>query len=163
MSSKALSLIAKIKFKKNEAAKQIIDEVGANMPLPDGSPIIYATLYDNNEIFDYIIDQDIDVNALYENDYSPLMAAARNGNLHMLAKLLKKDVDVNLRDKHGNTALFEAIFFNTNNLPLIQLLLDKGADPNIKNYSGIDPYEFVVQIGVEETVNLLENYMKIKI
>lgn len=61
--------------------------------------------------------------------------AAQAGDNAEIEKLLKKGVDVNARDKNGETPLYEAA---TNGYTeIVELLISKGADVNAKDNDGI--------------------------
>lgn len=56
--------------------------------------------------------------------------------------LLELGAEVNVQDGNGNTPLSEAIFkYNGDDDFLIKLLLNYGADPEIKNYHGVSARE----------------------
>lgn len=66
---------------------------------------------------------------------APIHDAAQAGDKAKIEKLLKKGVDVNARDKNGETALYEAA---TNGYTeIVELLVSKGADVNAKDNDGI--------------------------
>ena len=76
------------------------------------------------------------------NDYmghKPLLSvAAAGGSAEVVALLLKRGADVNLRSKgFGKTALFGAAAFG--HLEVATLLLDAGSDPNAADDSGERP------------------------
>lgn len=58
-------------------------------------------------------------------------AAAPKNSLEIAKLLIDKGALINAQDKLGYTPLHEAIY--TNNIPTIQLLLDKGANPALKH------------------------------
>lgn len=63
-----------------------------------------------------------------------LILAARKGNVDLVAEILKKKPSLDVKNSSGNTALHEAV-----NPVITKLLLDAGANPNIKNNSGDTP------------------------
>lgn len=63
-----------------------------------------------------------------------LIYAARNGNLDLIKKCLKKGADVNYQDHRGETALICAA--RKNEAEICQFLLDAGADIGLINSRG---------------------------
>lgn len=62
------------------------------------------------------------------------ISAARDGEIEAVKKFLDEGMDVNAKNKSGNTALMEAC--GTGQEDVISLLLDKGADAKAKNNIG---------------------------
>ena len=60
---------------------------------------------------------------------------AEDGSIINVIDMINMNVNVNYQDRNGYTALIKASH-NFINLPLIKLLLDSGADPNIENIYG---------------------------
>lgn len=60
----------------------------------------------------------------------PVVVAARNGNLDMVAELIRAGADVNGHDGTGFSALTLAAL--SGDAKLSELLLDHGADPNLR-------------------------------
>ncbi|HLK60331.1 MAG TPA: ankyrin repeat domain-containing protein [Chthonomonadaceae bacterium] len=65
---------------------------------------------------------------------TPLMAAAINGDPHLLQLLIDKGADVNSKDKSGNTALLYAA--RNGSADAVQLLIAHHADVNVRNEQG---------------------------
>ena len=123
------------------------------------------------------------VNVLNANGESPLMLAAIKGDLDMVAALIKKDADVNktgwtplhyaaskghlaimnlLLENHayidaespnGTTPLMMAAQYGTG--PAVQLLLDAGADPLLKNQQGLTAIDFARRASRTESIDLI--------
>ncbi len=66
-----------------------------------------------------------------ELDGASLIQATREGNLAKVKSALAAGVDVNSTTDYGATALFFAC--DRGNLEIVEVLLDNGADPNIKD------------------------------
>ncbi|KAI8633880.1 ankyrin repeat-containing domain protein [Xylariaceae sp. FL1651] len=78
-----------------------------------------------------LLDNKVDINATDESGMSPLLRACANADFELAECLLDfSNPDVNLTDKRGYTPLYEAA--RMKNTPLIKLLLDRGADANIR-------------------------------
>lgn len=100
-----------------------------------------------------------DVNArCASNGWTPLMAAANSewSHPHVLLPILNAGADPNLRaTKNGRTALHLAID-PLMNKPLVELLLDKGANPALADNSGVTPITQARLLGFEETAKAME-------
>ena len=63
---------------------------------------------------------------------TPLMFAILGGHTAIVKLFIKNEANVNLTDKHGQSALFPAC--EKNYLKIVQLLLQAGANPNLQRY-----------------------------
>ena len=101
------------------------------------SPLAIA--YDNNqfEIADFLASNGAEFNE-YEIVESPLIYASKFGNLERVKQYISEGIDVNVRDSDNKTSLMHAldkISENNNYNFIVNLLIDKGADINLK-YEG---------------------------
>lgn len=133
----------------------------------------------NVDIADYILNlPDIDKikNLIFLTDFirdSPLIIACSNTNVSSIKFLLEQyrnlNIDfVNHQNNFGNSALYIACHnacHNSNhkeNLEIIKLLLDNGANTNIKNNQGDTPLTLICQYSnnsiITEIINLLIKY-----
>ncbi|MGA2093145.1 MAG: ankyrin repeat domain-containing protein [Sedimentisphaerales bacterium] len=67
--------------------------------------------------------------------------------------MLGKGIEVNTRDRRGETALTMAV--QNGNIEIVRLLLEKGADANVKNTDGITALIIAAGEGHTEIVKLL--------
>jgi ankyrin repeat protein len=77
-----------------------------------------------------------DIVELFKN-VSALVDAATKGNNEMLKELIDKGIPVNGLDQFGNSALQAACYGGK--IDAVKLLLEKGANPNIKKADGETP------------------------
>lgn len=73
---------------------------------------------------------------LIDPEVTPLMRAAKDGDVRLLEELLAGRADPNIQDQHGWTALMHASFMRRDNALVIRTLIRSGANPNIKDREG---------------------------
>jgi ankyrin repeat protein len=102
----------------------------------------------------------------YSNRYgevtaTPLNASLAERQVEISDYLFRVGVDVNAQDDHWGTALHVAV--QTGQLAVIKMLLDKGADPNVKNHKGFTPLELaLLQWENDEAIELLTPLSNLK-
>ena len=133
------------------------------------TPLHFAARQGHIDVVKTLLDNGVEVNQIKPGDHtSPLLIAIINGHFDLAAMLLERGADPNLASDNGVTPLYAAInvqwapkalypqpraYLNQklSYLDFMQMLLDKGADPNVRLrrkvwYSG---YNFD-QSGVDE-------------
>jgi uncharacterized protein len=122
---------------------------GRRAPTPGSmSPLQYAARDGRLDTVKILLAAGADINQVEANDISPLITAITNNHPDVATYLIERGADIKKVDWYGRTALFAAVetrnmdvdngppFENGINrtpfVPLIQLLLDKGADPNAR-------------------------------
>jgi ankyrin repeat protein len=122
---------------------------GRRAPTPGGmTPVQYAARDGRLDTLKVLVAAGADINQVEANGITPLITAISNNHPEAATFLIEQGADIKKTDWYGRTALFTAV--ETRNmdvdngppfengitrapfLPLIQLLLDKGADPNVR-------------------------------
>lgn len=126
--------------------------------IPKKKPRPGVDFYGRKELHNAVIDRDVpkvqslvasgaDVNASDDNGWTPLHFAVQEGIFATVALLLDAGAHVDPQDSHGNTPLFKALFgFDGKDGSIIEVLLKKGANPDIKNKSDVSPYDFAQRV-----------------
>src|SRR6185503_10049396 len=78
----------------------------------------------SEQIFRLFIDKGVKVPA------QAIITASAGQNLAVLNELLSRNADIKAKDTDGNTALHYATWGSETPVEVIQILLEKGADPN---------------------------------
>ena len=86
---------------------------------------------------DELIESGLDVNQPDDNGWSPLHFAVQENNFDAVVKLIKHGADVSRCNSHGNNVLWVAVMNSQTKSPIIDLLLENGADPFFKNKSDV--------------------------
>ncbi|MCC8153386.1 MAG: ankyrin repeat domain-containing protein, partial [Tannerellaceae bacterium] len=86
-----------------------------------------------------------------------LFRAVKSDQPESVTALLKRGIEVNLRDWCGDTPLIKSIRYSCS-LRLIECLLEYGADPYIKNLDGNDAFTYAEE--KEDILHLLNRYAK---
>lgn len=82
-----------------------------------------------------------------------LWRVAESGDVHELAAILSRGVNVNARNEHGMTALMRAA--RSGHAPVVRELLEHGADPNIARNDKFTALALAAFFGHTETVRVL--------
>ena len=80
----------------------------------------------------YIEQEGVSPNALDDNAYSPLHAAASWNHPEILTYLVEKGGDINITDDDGETPLFVV-----ENVSMARLIVELGGNPNHRNQEGM--------------------------
>ena len=96
-----------------------------------------------------------------ETKITNLMIVSSQGKLGRVQVYLPTIKNINADDKNGNTALIYAVYtrnrvINNNRLKIIKLLIQRGADPTIKNNDGVTSLELGNRSGNTEVINSLQ-------
>jgi ankyrin repeat protein len=81
--------------------------------------------------------------------------AVRGGDLDDLRSVIDK-YDVNQLDSDGNRPIHIAVTLDKSDI--LKLLLEKKADPNLKNSQNETAYDLAVKLGKEEMKTILQQY-----
>ena len=79
---------------------------------------------------------------------------------NLIDRLLEKDIDLNLKNKYANQALWCAVMNAKVPLEVIGKLLEKGGDPHHKNRAGRSAYDMVKVFNIPELNEMFEPYIK---
>jgi len=120
----------------NESVKKILSETG--IEATDGylrTALILATLHKNEDLLSWLIEQGANVNHQDRNGDSALHFAGQEKNEAAAKLLLKAGADLNVVDIHGNAPLWRAVFNARDDLRIVNLYVQGGA-----NLDGLDKY-----------------------
>ncbi len=114
-----------------------------------------AIAYRRPRLARLLVERGIDVNHQDHNGQTPLHFLASHPDLDLASRVLAAGGDPNRLDRHGNGALWAAVFSARGEYGFVELLLRHGADPRLRNRAGRSPLDFATQIGDKALVNLL--------
>lgn len=86
---------------------------------------------------------------LFKND---LLEATKDNNIITVKKLIK-NVNIDYKDKNHKTAIFYAI--ENQNLELVKLLVECGANLNMRDDRGLMPIHYAIIVDNIEIINYL--------
>jgi uncharacterized protein len=138
--------------------KALVEDLNADARLVDGRgllPIQHAILNGSIKVVEYLLRFSKDMEDSSNRFGASLLhfaAQAEEGADSIVNFLLARGASVNAKDNDGNTPLIFAAISGKNSV--IQILLEAGADPSIRNDAGINAAEQAKEC--PEIVSLLE-------
>lgn len=139
-----------------ETVKMLVAENRELVNVPDEfgqTPLHLAAASGQEEIAEFLITQDADVNALNTVNQSVLLYAAYTGNAEIAEKLIANGAILNDQDAFGRAPLHYAA--RQHNYEALILLIEKGAELDIKDNIGETPLHFAVRWGYDDIAELL--------
>lgn len=115
----------------------------------DESPLMIAAIKGNVEAVTALLARDADVN---KTGWTPLHYAASAGSprhLAIIALLLEHYAYIDAASPNGTTPLMMAAQYGS--ADAVQLLLDEGADPSLKNRLGLTAADFALRVSRTES------------
>lgn len=124
-----------------------INVVGSN----GWTALTIAAAKGNAELLQWLLARGADAQVRDVYRYTPMLRAVDNGYLNTAGILLAlPDTDVNAQDEYDNTALHHAV--SSGNRDMVELLLSKGANPDIKNRQQVSARELAEGVSDLESV-----------
>jgi uncharacterized protein len=115
----------------------------------DESPLMMAALKGNVEAVDALLKRDADVN---KTGWTPLHYAASAGSaqhLAIIALLLENHAYIDAASPNGTTPLMMAAQYGSTDA--VQLLLNEGADPTLRNQLRLTAADFALRVSRTES------------
>ncbi|TGL34957.1 ankyrin repeat domain-containing protein [Leptospira koniambonensis] len=93
----------------------------------------------------------VDTRDPFTRNFTPLMIAAREGEVEIAEFLVRSGADINAKTRDGHTALMMAVY--NRNLDIVKLLLKNGANVHIKSKQGHTAFS---EASLEEAIQIKE-------
>lgn len=121
----------------------------------DESPLMMAALKGHGEMVRRLIARDAHVS---KPGWAPLHYAATNGHLEVMALLLEHHAFIDAESPNGTTPLMMAAMYGTPQA--VKLLLDAGADVNMRNQLGMSALDFAIQAKRRDSAELIAQHLR---
>ena len=163
-------------LEENEKVFQILMSQNPDLSITDhyGRTVLFDAVEGGNlAIIREIINNIEDINIVDNNGQTTLFHAVLKEDPTVAKFLISNGIDVNILDKKRQTALFNAVVLGSQNLPIIELLLEKGAKLNVKDFAEKTLLDEILKIlsivnssqekfeGKYRLVNKERNYLKL--
>jgi ankyrin repeat protein len=111
---------------------------------------------ENKALFAELLKHGADINARNANQGTPIHIAVIHYCFDISKDFIIEGAEVNLQNNEGNTPLHFAVGLS---LEKVKLLLQRGADPTIKNKAGFTPLFLAAKSGHKDIFEELHNFM----
>ena len=138
VNSSGRTVIQDAALEENEKVFNILMSQNPDLTIKDfyGKTVLFDAVEGGNiNIVREIVNNIDDINIVDNNGQSVLFYSVLKEDDLISKFLVDNGINVNILDKKRQTALFNALVLGSKNLPTIELLLEKGAKLNVKDYS----------------------------
>ena len=136
---------------------ELLLRAGANVKATNRygfAPLTLAITNGNSAMVDLLLKAGADPNTTLPGRETALMTAARVGKLASVKALIARGAAIDAKDeKHGQTALMWAAA--EGHAPVVEMLIEMGADYKARLASGMTPMLFAVREGRSDVVHVL--------
>jgi ankyrin repeat protein len=137
-----------------EQMKALFDQNNKSIDAVDSNgftPLILATYRSNNEVALFLIEKTKHINYTSKMG-STLMAAIFKNNTLIFDALVKKGIDLNLKDDNQTTALMLAVTLQ--HVEFTKKLIDSGADKTLKNHINKTAFQLAIDTNNQQLIQL---------
>jgi ankyrin repeat protein len=151
----------------DEAILKLLLQYGANINEKDSAnetPLHIAILFGRNKHVSMLLDNGVDVNVKGVNGMTPVAyvmeSKVSENSISMLQKLIDGGADLNIKDiENQESPLDDAVYYGKPEF--VRILLENGADPNIRDRFGETPIFEVCKLKLDtgtQIIDLLLDY-----
>ncbi len=126
-------------LEENDKVFNILMSQNPDLTLTDhyGRTVLFDAVEGGNiEIIREVVNNIDDINIVDNNGQTVLFYSVLKEDDLVTKFLISNGIDVNILDKKNQSALFNAVILGSDNLPTIELLLEKGIKLNLKDHAG---------------------------
>lgn len=115
-----------------------------------------AALADNdyNEVTRILKGREVDTESVTDEGSTAMHLVAKNGSARLLKCLIAHGAKIDPLDENGRTPLLVSVY--AKNIKIISILVDAGANPHIRDHSGVTPISAALSTNFEEGLSLLK-------
>jgi ankyrin repeat protein len=120
---------------------ECVEKYGVDILYKSGTLLHQAIFQNNLEAVSLLLNAGANENALYDNTYTPLIAAIDYKHWNIAKLLIEKGADIHLKDGYHNSPLSKAILRYDGDSSVIETLIKNGADPYqnlVNSYTPMD-------------------------
>lgn len=108
-----------------------------------GKAIFYAIDRGDKDLVQLLVSKGIGLKRAFKNGLTPLLYANKAKQFELANYFISLDLDLEAKDRQGETALFQSIRYFQNDMQ--DLLLSKGVNADIKNKAGLTLLELCIE------------------
>jgi uncharacterized protein len=133
------------------AVEKLLPRINLKLHQQGEKSIAVAGLAKHYEVAELLLTAGVNPNVLVYQEQSLLMVAVKRDNAGLVRHLVEAKVDLDYQDKTGATALMWAA--NQRRVEIVKILLQAGADPQLKNQGGLTAADIAKLSGNRATLS----------